>query len=415
MKRKEKSAAEEKPVRRNKKRSAEVPTDAATGEIRFSREEERRKKRRRIKIRRFLTLLIVAALIVLIALNWDWLSPAAIVRRLRISQENRGTGISYPLDVTQENVLALCGLEKGGLLLTNTGYYALSGSGAARYPHSFSDPTVNAFDACAVLFSKGGSRYIIQSQSGKMYEGEADAPLISASCASNGACALLTKASVSTTRLTVLSSSRKELFAQSFFDNTACMTALSRNAHRIAVASVNTVNRQLSAAVDVFDISRDEAVAHFELGDEMVLGMSFSKNGGLSVLCDRAAFFFSADCELMDTLEYGGELCGSWYSADGCLAVLTDNGSLEAGKQLTVYRMGTRVCSVAVPAEVSAVSLYGGKIACLSNDRVLLLNASGESLGGLEAAAADRVCVISDGVLIMTEGEMKLHPFSDFA
>ena len=84
-------------------------------------EIQRRKKRRRIRLRRLITVFIVALIIAFVALNWEWTSPAAIARRIRISRENRGSAGDYPLDLTQENPLVIFGIEKGGLLLTNRG------------------------------------------------------------------------------------------------------------------------------------------------------------------------------------------------------------------------------------------------------------------------------------------------------
>ncbi|MBQ3141517.1 MAG: hypothetical protein IJC25_06115 [Clostridia bacterium] len=376
-------------------------------------EEQRRKKRRRIRLRRLATICAVMLIIAFIAVNWEWTSPAAIARRIRISRENRGAVGEYPLDLTQENPLLIFGIEKGGLLLTNSGYYTLTEDGTAHFLHTYNRPTANIFDSCAVLYSQGGEDYVVQSSNGKLYSANAGDPILSASCAPNGAVALLTKPSAFTTRLTVISAARKELFAQTFRDNSVSSVALSRNVRRIAAARSTTVSGQLSSTVEIYDISKQDPVARLELGDQMVLGMSFSRNGGLMVLCDRAVFFYNADYEQMLCYTYAGSLQAFRYSADGYLALLVDSGSQEGGQRLAVFRTGSLLFEQSVPVQASCVAVYNGKTAYYCDGTVSVCDNSGAVIGSVQAVDAQGLCLTSESLLVLTKDSLVRYRISD--
>lgn len=377
---------------------------------------QRRKKRRHIQIRRILTLLLIAGVIVFVAMNWEWTSPAAIVRRIQTSGANKGDWMQYPLDLTQEKPLVLCGLESGGLLVTNTGYYTFGEDGIRRFSHSFSRPMVNIFDKCAALFSQDGTEYTLQSASGKLFSGSTESPLLMASCAPNGACALLTKPTDASAKLTVLSAARSELFAQTFPSSTVSTIALSQNARRVAVASALTQNGQLCSQLSVYDISQVEPVLQETVGDYLILGMSFTRSGGLRVLCDRALLLYQSTPELALKYEFPGDLDSYWLSADGYTAVLSDTGSRDAGKTAAVFYGGARLFETILPAGSSCISIYNGKTAYFCDGTVFLCDSTGAVTGKASARAdVSGLCVTQNGVLVLSPNALTRLSFSDFS
>ncbi len=362
------------------------------------RQKRSSKKRRKIKLRRFILLLLAAAVIVLIALNWDRLSPVAILQRIQAAENGAGVVIEYPADIAGQEIAAISGFGSGGILAANSGCFLLRADNALYYRYAMASTTAAIGDKSALIYEKGGTKFQFFNAEGRVFEQESADKIVRMACAKNGSYALLTAPSEYSSKLTIFSSSHKEMFSQFFKTPNLTRIALNSSAKYCAVIVTETANGQLSSNLTVYDTGKPDPVFTRSFTGLLALDMKYCDDGGLVIVFDRAAVRLNAGNEAVWQADYTG-LAAFSVSADGTVGLLSDNPE-GVGCTLSVYNAKGIVWTAQVPGQSKGLTVRDEKAVCISGSKLILLDEAGKIAGSEDCSLDTNAAVLGDRFII---------------
>jgi hypothetical protein len=136
------------------------------------RDKRSAQKRRKIKIRRFILLLITAAVIAFIAFNWSWLSPVAILQRIQAAKSGVGVVTAYPADIAGKQIAGISGFGGGGILAVDSGCFLLRSDSTTYFQYAMASTTAAIGDRAALVYEKGGTKFQYFNTEGRVFERE---------------------------------------------------------------------------------------------------------------------------------------------------------------------------------------------------------------------------------------------------
>lgn len=331
-------------------------------------EKKHKKKRRHIKLRRFLVFLLLVGAGVVIWLNWDILSPEAVLLRMERMGSLTGTTVEYPIDITGQVISAAERLGSEGLLLTDSGYMRLSASRAEAFKHSLQNPAVSISGNYVLLYESGGSDFIIENTGGRVAEKTAEGTIKMAEIAPNGNYALLTAVTEFANKLVIYSSGGKELFSNFATGIKVSGLAFNKNGSLCAVTSVDTAGGGIVSTVTIYNTSMEEPAAVIDLPDLLLIRAFFDGDSGLCLICDRATVFYTDKFTEQARVDYHTDNLLSYAWDNGQAALLFETDDPLSGRSVEVYHEGETVYTVPTDRKAKGISLYNGRLALLNKD-----------------------------------------------
>lgn len=356
-------------------------------------------KRRKIKLRRFILLLIAAAAITFIALNWDWLSPVAILQRIQAGKSSAGIVIEYPADIAGEEIAGISGFGSGGILAANSGCFLLRADNTLYYRYAMASTTAAIGDKAAIIYEKGGTKFQYFNTESRVFELESADKIVRMAVARNGSYALLTAPSEYSSKLTLYSGTHAEFFSQFFQTPNLTRIALNASAKYCAVIVMETVNGQLCSRLSVYDTALPDPVFSRSFSGLLALDMKYCDDGGLVIIFDRAAVRLSPKNELAWQADFDG-LAAFSVSADGTVGLLSDN-SEGVGCTLKICNAEGELWSAQVSGQAKGLSVRDGKAVYLAGNKVLLLDETGRNIGSADCSLDTYSAALGDKFIIL--------------
>lgn len=364
---------------------------------------------------RWLKTAIVAAIVLLVALNWSWLSPVAILQRCRSSQNDSGVQGKYPADIAQASIAGLCALEDSGFLATDSGCFLLLDNHPIYFSYTTPTGVVKFGHRNALIYEHGGKNYTMYGKTGQQFQRLSESPLKSAAVAKNGLYCLLTNPTPYSTDAVIYSVAHVPLFTLHLSDPAYSDAALSLSADELALLKIDTVDGRLTSTVVVYDTARQDPVFTYELVGEMVLDFKYDSNDRLCLVTDRSAVFFDAKHEVTSRYVYEESLSSFSLSLTGSAALMFDTGSVTTGKLIVLVNSGGVVFSERADYFAKSVSVYGKSVVYISNGSVYMLNEDGTPRGYVECQLdTDRVLITKKSVFIVNSTKINIASHSDF-
>ena len=340
---------------------------------------DQRKKRRKIKIRRFIIILIVAAVIAFIVLNWAWISPVAILQRVQAAKNGAGLVTAYPTDIAGKEVAGISGFGSGGILVSDSGCYLLRTDNTLYYQYAMASTTASIGDKAALVYEKGGNKFQYFNTEGRVFEQESVDKILRMAVSKNGSYALLSAPSDYSSKLTIYSVTHTELFSQLFETPNVTRIAMNNNAKYCAVMILTTVDGQLCSQLSIYDTGLQDPVFTKSFAGLLALDMKFCDDGGLVIIFDRAAIRLNAKNEIIWQFNFDG-LAAFVIAYDGTVGLLSDD-SEGIGCTIKVYDTEGELWSAQVSRQAKGLSVRNGRAAYIADGKILLLDETGQSAG----------------------------------
>ncbi len=369
----------------------------------------KRRRRLSVKARRLLVFLAIGLVILFVALNWQWLSPVAILQRVQAAKSEKGVVLEYPLDIAQRVITGFSRMGDDGFVVTDAGCLLLTDKCAYSYTHSLTSPYADIGSRYALLYESGGTDYLMHSVHGRLFSLSADSTEIrAAAVAENGAYAVVTAPTVYSAKLVVYSTSHTALFSQFLASPKITGVCLDASASRCAVVERDTENGQLVSRVTVYHLSETDPVFETALDDWLVTEIAFDQTGRLCVVGDRGACYYAADYKPLYALSYEGDLTAYCLDReDGSLAVLLDSGNVTAGRLVLLLDAGGERWRAAVSYRAGALTACGNSVCYIDSGEAVLLTGGTEI--GRVACALDTDDALLTPTCVYLTGKAKLY------
>lgn len=253
--------------------------------------EMRRRRARRRAILRAAVVLALCAVVVLLWVNWESLSPD----RLMSGVENllgTGTG-SFPVDLSGTHVRRLEQVQSYGAVLTDSHliYYNHSGAEVSRYACAYPTALMRTAGRYVLLAEQGGRRLHLSTRNKVCLEMDTDQDILSAALNERGQIAVLTDGVQGyTVQIKVYDKNGKLLYTRDR-NRTGTDVALSRDGSQLAMLSVEAVHGDLNSTLDVFSLktSAAEALCSYTTHDTLLHRLDYLDGGWVVAFSEESA------------------------------------------------------------------------------------------------------------------------------
>ncbi len=364
------------------------------------RSKQRRKKRRKRFIRRWVAVLVVAALVATAARYWDKLSPETLVNGIGDfftgNQEN-----GFPIDVSGNRIYQMETADNCTAVLSDTylALYNTNGVEVMRRTHAFAEPLLRSAGKYLLIAERGGKRLQLETRSKTVITHTTKYDIIAAAVHTNGDVAVITAAEQGyNARLTVYRKDGTVVYER-LCSTLLADVAFSPNGRNVAVAAISADKGAIHSAVEVLSLQSSDSAPIYMYGsnDVLLCRVAYLSGSLITAVGDTAVWMYHPQKEKCDVYAVtDGELKGFAIGDNSVALVTQPYGSSGDGNFVYVKSNATVAHTTAVEGMCRDVAAYKNTYAVLTDKNVY-------QMGGKGITATTEVS--SDGKMVGRIGE----------
>ena len=257
----------------------------------FEIEEENGTKQKK-SIKRRITLIIIAIIIVLIAvflgINHRHLAPMKFSEWISDSFIRMGTGEGYPYSVNSNSVRDIASFNKDSAVLTDTSLIILNPSSkeVTNRQLAYSNPVMKTSSDRILIYDIGGNGFSIHNRSSLLFEGTTQYAISVCAIGDYGNFAIATKNEVYSGTVTFYSYKFKEAFKWNSGNSYIIALALSPDGDYGAAVTLNAQSGNAYSTVYIFNFETEEVLS-YKYDDTVISNIAFGKDNRLTLIGDN--------------------------------------------------------------------------------------------------------------------------------
>lgn len=342
------------------------------------------------KTKRAVFILLICLLAVIIATGWNYIAPDKLINSIQKGLSGNN-GEDFPTDISGTKISSGNFQYDGSYLtyVSDTSLIRLNKSAGkiVDRPISFSQPALKISGDNILTYNINGKGFQIDSVGNTKTKNEIENPIIQGDITNNGVYGFISTAEGYLSKLTVLNSADKQIFAYYFSDYYATSMSINQGGTQAAVATVSSNDGDFKSVIYVLDFAKEEPVATIDLGETLIYSCEFMDNGSIAAIGDNQALMIKSNYTDVDKYNYDG-LTLTAFSYDRTRGgVISLSPSIDGGNCHIVYlnKNGYLDKITDTQYRISSIDLYGGKIAALCDGGITAFYTT----GGDEAGTAD--------------------------
>lgn len=356
--------------------------------------KKKSKKKNRTDIKRLLTVLGSAVLIVLVLIALVWFVSRFFHFSLfagKSDENSAKTGVIYR--ISSDNVRSMTAFDNGLAVLTNSSvkYLDASGRELESNKHTYSDPVMKVFDKNVFLFDKGSTSYRVEKNTSVYAEQTAPGPILCGAVGKRGNYAFSVNNDAGfQSHIYVYSRNGKKQFEWGSASDYCSALALSDSGGRMAVAVLGTDNAEYYSRLLLFSFRSDTPVFSVDFSDEDIFNVDFVSSRKLAVYTDRGVYLVNGNGVSTPVLEYpSNELRFCDVNACGIRAVATAPYGNDQTPVLTVFNERNKLLySRHYSGLISQVACGDSYLGVLLDGKIELLNRDNIAVGSVDPGEA---------------------------
>lgn len=389
-------------------RSSQPPTK--------NRRKKKIAKKGSIAIARTAATLIVILLLLFVATETFGVATlSSISDSMKSFVASLSKGEGYPYRISSSSVKDIDMLSSNLFLLTDSATISLDSTAKeiAKIDHTYTTPSMSVGDGRAVIYDRGGYRYMVQSRTEKLHSKETKEKIITCDIGKTGNVAVATLEKDSTEIITVYSSNfSKVQFKWASYSDNVVDISLSDNGKYMAVATIGASDGEVLSKVYMFDFDYAKALAVFKYPGTSMLDIEFSDRDTVVAVGDNLKSVIKNKTERQDDMKFGtSKLMRYSMSSNGKSAlILAQYGSSNLNVLKAYDNKGNELFSKKIENTVKKIYCNQNSISVLLDNRVEIYNMDGE-LKDTISSKNDSIKVLTYGkhVYIYAVGEIRQY------
>ena len=349
------------------------------------------------------------ALVVIVALIFQLILPAGIIRTLKNTLLLIGTG-SYPLELESSNTLDVVPMGNYYYVLSNTQIFAYSNSGKElfSYAHGYENPILKTSKWGSILFNQGGTKVAIFTLNGLENTIDTEKNILTATISDSGSYALVTESDTYASAVSVYNKYGKNLYEWFSAENIVNNVIISPNSKKIAVSTFKTSGGEFNSKVNILNFKSADAEFSLDFSDTLVYNLYGNTSGRFTIATANSLKFVKWNN--YKTTEYKNDynLLSLRYASHGTVAVWGRESDHNDNRITVFSKSGKLEYEYQFKGIISDIRLFGGHIYCMSDTDIYLLDNKGKVLrnascgfGGIKS-----VVIGSNSVLVVTDNRI---------
>lgn len=372
--------------------------------------EERRARRSRRRWRLLIRLVvaaIVVALVLLLAFNWNSISPGNLLGQIGGWFSGGGGGNGFPLDVSGAPIYTMDTADHCTVLLSDT-YVTMvdtGGNEVMRRTHAFTDPLLRTNEKYVLVAETGGKRFRLETRSKTVLSKTLDYNIVTAAVHSNGNVAVVTSSEQGyNARLSVYASDGRLIYER-LCGTLISDVAFSPNGKDIAVATLQAEKGTMRSSIEVLSLhSQDnEPLCTYGGNDILLLRIAYLNDNVITAIGDSAVWMYHPwkenSCNIYTFSD--GELRAFAIGKSSVAVVTQAYGASTGGTVSYIGVDGNENAVCAVEGTCRDVAADGDVYAVLTDEYVYGYSFGGIGEGKSVTADSSRVVRIDNRAMVL--------------
>lgn len=360
-------------------------------------------KSRRHRGRKIAVALIILAAAAAVALNWQNLSPEAVVTVVNNLTGNLG-GSRFPISYAQGEFCDAAPIGGDIGVLTDSAFivYSPLGRQLAVRQHGLQNPKIAVCGNKALLYDEGGTQLRVESLYGENLTAAAQYPLIAAAVNASGAFAYTTSSNDYLSELSVCSSSGQPIFKWYSSQARIVAVSLSPNGRRVAALALCADNGDISTSLYIYDVDKQKPDTVRSFDGVFLFSVQYRGANRICAIGDDRTIMFDGSGNTVNTYSYGDETLKTCDNgSDETVLALSRYGVGKESSLVNISADGTVAASRDVDSEIKSVTADGSLIAALTSEGPAWYSSDFKTSGSFKANGdiAKLVCIKNNGYL----------------
>ncbi|MDR0315000.1 MAG: DUF5711 family protein, partial [Oscillospiraceae bacterium] len=341
-----------------------------------AREQVIKRKRMASLIRTVLFIFILLLMLFLATETFGVGTLSSISGSVRGFINNISPGDGYPYRISSSSVKSMDMISSNVILLTNNSTVLLDSTAKeiAKIQHTYASPSMTVKNGRAIVFDRGGTRYMIVSQNGLISEGETKNKILTCDAGKSGNIAIATLGDDAASVLTVYSGNlSKVIFQWVCYSESIVDVSLSDDGKSAAVVVVGANQGEVVSKVYVFFFDYMEALAVFEYQGTSMFDVNFIGKSTIVAMGDNVRSVIKNKTERQKDISYSTSTVMRYSKAEnGYNAVLMSQYGSTNLNVLTVYNKNNNITfNQKLKNTIKNIYYNNKKIKILINNKIL--------------------------------------------
>lgn len=344
------------------------------------RKEKKRKRDKKIKVALYVSLTIIAALLLILkaceidfkGLKENIVSGASVSESYPFSvdlfQEGRLDVVNDKLAVITDNSLTVLEPASAKVLYT--------------FDHGYVNPFVEHAGDFMLMYDQSGTRLRLDSTKKDYYEKSLDKSIITAALSKNGVVAYATLSDEAKSKLVVQNSNEIVKMELDIKDGYVTQIALNPSGTKLAYTTVNTVDSFLQTTVHTISVGDKKDTRSFDLTGVNVLDLHYSSSNDFYIIGDNMVSIVKGQKSLKEVLKQGNTVVNRYVYTQNNELVLNYAEYANATKSKLAYikSNGKISNSFDINGDIKYLSTYSNEISALYQDKIIVYSLSHDKI-----------------------------------
>lgn len=293
------------------------------------------------------------------------------------------SGEGYPYQISSSSVKNIDMISNNVFLLTDNATISLDSTAkeVAKISHTYASPAMSIQGGRAIIYDRGGYRYMVQSRTEKLFDGETKHKILTCDMGKSGNIAVVTLEKDSACVVTVYSNKfTKVQFKWACYSERIVDVALSDNGKYLAVAAISAKDGEVFSKVYVFDFNYSKAIAVFDYPKTSAFDVEFSGRDTIIVMGDNLRSVIKNKTQRQEDISFETSTIMRYSMAEnGRNAVLLSEYGSANKNILKVYdKNGKEVFNKKIESTVKNIYCNANTTGVLLDDKLIIYDISGK-------------------------------------
>ncbi len=320
--------------------------------------------------------------------------------------------ITYNPDTT----LSFSGFRKNLAVATPSGLKIYEGDGDLSFEGSdrFSNPLIQTSDRYLLVYDFGGSSFALYNSFARIYSEKLDYDITGADISDSGMFAVVSRTKEYNSAVLLYTKNCK-LKNRYLSSDRVIDISLNDSGTRVCILSFTATNASFKTKIMITKPREDTPMTSLELEDVFPLSCNYTSDGNLTVLCDKALYFYDGDGNLKGSCDLEGEpeavcLC------DEASVISFSEASVAAGSYIMVFDSeGDTVYSGDADRMTADVGYAEGYLFSLSGNILTRTDIRNDEKVSKEVSGSGKKMIVysKDDVMICSSSSAEYYDFSE--
>ncbi|MEE0969524.1 MAG: DUF5711 family protein [Clostridia bacterium] len=320
--------------------------------------------------------------------------------------------ITYNPDTT----LSFSGFRNNLAVVTSSGLKIYKGDGSLIFggEDKFSRPNIETSDRYLLVYDFGGNSFALYNSFARIHKEKFDYDITGADISNSGMFAVVTRTREYNSAVMLYTKNCK-LKNRYLSEDRVIDVAINDAGNRLCILSFDAENASYVTRIKIMKPGENSPVTTLELSDIFPLSCNFTSDGNLTVLCDKALYFYDEDGNLLGSYVFGGELLGAELDKKAAVVISSENSLGASGGIAVLGSEGEVIYKNLIYEKVVSSAYCDGYLFTVSGNVLTRVNVKTEAVMSREISGGGKNMVVysADDVMICSNSSAEYFDFSD--